>query len=89
MPTLDFEANDAPQDLGDILGVDFSIRHSVENLSNSERVRLRFAPDPPQSSERGPILEPGEERIVYTIGNDKVWAWVPSGASAHLIVDEV
>ena len=90
MPTLDFEATDTPQDLGMALGVDFSTHHSIENLSNSERVRFRFSPDAPASSQRGPILQPGEPRTVYTKGADKVWVWVPrDGASANLVVDEV
>ena len=90
MATLDFEATDTPQDLGAALGIDFSNRHSIENLSNSERVRIRFSPTAPASSQRGPILQPGEERIIYTTGSDKIWIWIPSpGASAHLVVDEV
>ena len=90
MATLDFEATDVPQDLGMALGVDFSDHHSVENLSNSERIRIRFSPIAPTSSQRGPILQPGESRIVYTTGSDKIWIWIPStGASAHLVVDEV
>ena len=91
MATLDFEATDTPQDLGAALGIDFSNHHSIENISNSERVRFRFSPTAPGSSERGPILEPGEPRTVYvaTTG-DKVWVWVPRiGATAHLVVDEV
>ena len=90
MATLDFEATDTPQDLGAALGVDFSDHHSIENLSNSERVRIRFSPTAPTPSQRGPILQPGEARTVYTTGSDKVWVWVPrSGATAHLAIDEV
>ena len=90
MATLDFEAMDTPQDLGAALGIDFSDHHSVENLSNSERIRIRFSPIAPDASLRGPTLQPGEGRIVYSTGADKVWVWVPrDGASAHLVVDEV
>ncbi len=90
MATLDFEATDTPQDLGAALGIDFSNHHSIENLSNSERVRIRFSPAAPTSSKRGPIMQPGEERIVYATGLDKVWIWVPrTGAIAHVVVDEV
>ena len=67
MATLDYEATDTPQDLGMALGVDFSTHHSIENLSNSERVRFRFSPDRARIfAQRGPILQPGEERIIYT-----------------------
>ena len=90
MATLDFEATDAPQDLGAALGIDFSNHHSIENLSNSERVRIRFSPTAPASSQRGPILQPGEARIIYTTRTDKVWVWIPStGERAHLAIDEV
>ena len=64
----------------------------LENVSNSERVRWRFAPENsvPAQDAKGHDLEPGESREFGIPIADEIWIWTPrEGAEVPCILTEI
>ena len=77
MATLDFRATDMPRGLRAVLSLADGERYTIENLSNSVRVRIREAPTAPEATAGGHTLKPGGSGILQIRHGEDMWVWVP------------
>lgn len=75
MATLDFTATNTPRGLKAVLSLTPDVPYTMENLSNSERVRVREAATAPTRGERGHVLKPGDVRTAIVKENEDLWCW--------------
>ena len=77
MATLDFRATDMPRGLRAVLSLADGERYTIENLSNSVRVRIREAPTAPEATAGGHTLKPGGAGVIRIRTGTDIWVWVP------------
>ena len=80
MATLDFQASDQPRGLRAVLSLADNSLYTIENLSNSVRVRLRevlTVGGTPSRAEEGHTLKPGSSALVRIRPGEEMWCWVP------------
>ena len=75
MATFDFTATNTPRGLKAVLNLTPELPYTMENLSNSERVRVREAATAPARGERGHILKPGGVRTAILRTDEDLWCW--------------
>ena len=89
MATLDFEATDTPRGLRAVLGLADNSVYTIENLSNSVRVRLRetATATTPAATALGHTLRPGKTALIRIRPGEEMWCWVPKiGGSAPCVL---
>lgn len=73
MPTYDFRATSAPQDLVAAMGLSPG-QYMLQNVDRSSDLWLRESLNAPAAGELGIRLAPNESLVVI-VGAEPVWAW--------------
>ena len=86
MPTYDFRALAAPQDLVALLSLSQGGQYVLQNVDRTAAVWLRESVNAPASGELGIRLAPGESWVLK-VAAEPMWCWSYDSGGCVLVVN--
>ena len=86
--TVDFDATQTPQNVGQAAALVTGRTYSIQNVSDDVEVLIREAPTAPAATARGFRVKPGDSGVLSP-GVDPIWIWTRTSGAACIITEAV